>query len=47
VVSHFPAVDRFLIIGAGFGDQDVDDAEVGDVSVLLESLTDLVPYIDG
>ena len=47
VVELLPAVHRLLVFDAALLEENVDDAGIGDVPVLLEVLADTVPDICG
>ena len=46
LVVHLPAVHRFLVFHAFFGDQHVDDLWVGNGAVTFEPLADYVAEVD-
>ena len=47
LVVHLPAVHRFLVLHAFFGDEDVDDFRVGHGAVTFEPLADDVTEVGG
>ena len=47
LVVHLPAVHRFLVLHAFFGDEDDDDFRVGHRAVTLEPLADDVTEVGG
>lgn len=47
MIELFPAVQSFLVLLSALLDEDVNDAGVGDIAVLLEVPANAVPHVCG